>query len=57
MDDEFVVIQWPDSQELMDLDGFNENCHLIDFDPLYSEYGDSAFFVRKSWLEEVCKDE
>lgn len=51
--DEFIVIQWPEVQELMEFEGFNENSHLIDFDPLYTEFGDSSFFVRKQWLDSI----
>lgn len=48
--DEFVIIQWPEIQFYMDKPGFRENSCLITEDPFYSEYGDSSYFVRKSWL-------
>lgn len=47
----FVVICWPDVQELMDEEGFEENSTLINDGPLYDKYGDSAYMVNLAWLE------
>lgn len=52
---EFIVVEWPDIQFLMEKDGFKEHCHLIDTEPLIEEYGSSAYFVEKYWLEEVIE--
>ena len=54
-DDIFVVIGWPDCQEYMEKSGWNENSALVNTDSLYEEYGDSAYFVRKSWLDDIKK--
>jgi len=51
MEEKFVIVCWPDSQLLMDKEGFEENCCLINDDPLLEEYGSSAYLVRASWLE------
>lgn len=51
MEDEFVVVMWPEVQNLMDLADFDENASLIVTAPLYDEYGHNAYFVRKSWLK------
>jgi len=49
--DEYVIVLWPESQSLMGETGFNENSHLInDYEGL-NEYGSSAYFVNKQWLE------
>lgn len=50
MKDTFVVVMWPESQELMELEGFDENACLVNDSPFLEEYGSSAFFVRQSWL-------
>lgn len=50
--DSFTTIVWPDSQELMEKRGFEENSVLINDEPLLSEYGSSAYLVRNSWLRE-----
>ena len=49
--DEFIIITWPESQMLFDIDGFQENSLLINDGPLYDEFGDSTYMVRKSWIE------
>ena len=48
--DKYVIITWPEVQELMTLDGFRENSSLITEEPLFSECGSSAYFVKESWL-------
>jgi len=52
MEDIYVIICWPDIQNIMDKPMFNENSSLINDEPLLTEYGSSAYFVRKSWLDE-----
>ena len=49
----YQVIQWPEIQELMDLPGFSENSFLIN-DPLgLNDFGSSAYFVSKNWLDSI----
>lgn len=48
----FEVVCWPESQMLMELDGFEENSYLVNDDKGLLEFGSSAFFVNKKWLEE-----
>ena len=48
--DRFVVIEWPEIQELMDLEGFEENSHLILDEKGLDKYGSSAYFVNEKWL-------
>ena len=48
----FEVVCWPESQMLMELDGFEENSYLINDDRGLLEFGSSAFFVNRKWLEE-----
>ena len=48
--DEFVVITWPEIQELMEYEGFQDNSLLINDGKLYEQYGDSAYMVNKDWL-------
>ena len=49
-EDLFTVITWPDVQDYMSLKGWEENSCLVNSDALYEEYGDSAYFVRTTWL-------
>ena len=49
----FKVVEWPLSQELMELDEFNQHVMLINDQPLLQEYGPQAYLVRVSWYNEV----
>ena len=48
----FEVVCWPESQMLMELDGFEENSYLVNDDRSLLEFGSSALFVNRKWLEE-----
>lgn len=50
---DFIVVTWPDIQFLMDIDGFEQNSHLVNDENLIDEFESSAYFVRKSWLDMV----
>ena len=53
MDNEtFEEVWWPESQMLMELDGFEENSYLVNDDKGLLEFGSSAYFVNRKWLEE-----
>lgn len=46
--EEYVLIQWPESQLIMEYDWFEEEASLADYD----KFGSSAFFIPKErWLE------
>ena len=53
--DTFEVVCWPESQMLMELDGFEENSYLVNDDMGLLEFGSSAYFVNSKWLEENVK--
>ena len=53
--DTFEVVCWPESQMLMELDGFEENSYLVNDDRGLHEFGSSANFVNRKWLEENVK--
>ena len=50
--DTFEVVCWPESQTLMDIDGFDENAYLVNDDKGLLEFGSSAYFVNRRWIEE-----
>lgn len=50
--DIFEVVGWPEVQNYMEQPGWESNSQLIDNDTLYKQYGDSAYFVNKKWLNE-----
>jgi hypothetical protein len=44
----YVLIQWPETQVLMDYDWFDAEASLADF----NKFGNSAYFIPQSrWLE------
>lgn len=49
----FIPICWPDSQYLMNQKGFKTNCFLISSEEGIDEFGSSAYFCRKSWLDAI----
>lgn len=46
----YVVITWPESQELCEKKGFEENCYLIADEQGLDEFGSGAYFVNEEWL-------
>ena len=50
--DTFEVVCWPESQMLMGRDGFEEDSCLVNDDRGLHEFGSSAYFVNRKWLEE-----
>lgn len=59
MEKTYVVIQWPDIQSCMDLEGFEDNSYLINDEKGLDDFGSSAYFISKEWLisKGVLKDE
>jgi hypothetical protein len=52
-DDDYVIIAWPEIQDLMNREGFNKNCCLANSTQFIEEYGSSAYFVNKKWLNSL----
>ena len=53
MKNRYIVVQWPDIQDLMDEPGFEDNASLINDERFYQLYGDSAYFVNEEWYNKV----
>ena len=51
--DDFVVVSWPESQELMDYEGFYENCDFISGDTIEP----CSYLVRKNWYGKLLEGE
>ena len=56
MEDLFTVVTWPESQELLEIEGFEENSILINDGPLYEQYGDGAYLVAMEFLIQNSKN-
>ena len=53
MENLYVVVEWPDSQELVNEEGFEENCYLVNDARGVEEFGSCAYFVNKAWLDGI----
>ncbi len=53
MDTTYIVITWPEIQELQDVNGFNENAYLINDEQGLTDFGSSAYFVNKEWYNKI----
>ena len=51
MEDVYVVVTWPESQDLMEIEGFNENSYLVNDERGITDFGSSAYFVNKDWYD------
>ena len=51
--DNFLVVEWPESQELMEHEGFMDNCSLL----LNDGFGSASYLVRKDWYARLQSDE
>ena len=52
---EYLLIVWPDVQELMDYPFFRKECYLLQAFDDQHDYG-GAYFVPKARLEEIGRD-
>ena len=49
----YVIICWPEIQYLFNEGGFDKNSYLINDDKGINEFGSSAYFVNKEWLDNL----
>lgn len=49
--DKFVAIGFPEIQEYMELEGFDENSYLINDDKGLDKFGPGAYFVSEKWIK------
>lgn len=47
------AVMWPESQDLMCFEGFDEHSELINTEKGLDKYGSSAYYVDEDWLEDV----
>ena len=52
-EDDFIIVQWPEVQELMDEEGFDTNACLANDEWTLEKYGSQAYFVNKKWLNSL----
>lgn len=47
--DKYILVQWPDTQELMEYKDFEEHSSFADCDV----FGPASYFVEEEWLNKV----
>ena len=52
---DYEIIEWPDIQAFMELDGFEENATLIESNDSMG-IGSSTYLVNKEWLDSLSKE-
>ena len=52
---EYVIVEWPDSQIIMEQEWYDE-CYLINDDKGLNDFGSSAYFVPKKRFMELIKE-
>lgn len=52
-EDDFIIIPFPEIQEFMVKEDFDENASLANDEWTLDKYGSSAYFVNKKWLNSL----
>ena len=53
----YEIVCWPESQMLMEKEGFYDNCSLINSDRGLEEFGSSAYLVDKDCYQKFINGE
>lgn len=51
--EKWTIVQWPEIQDLMDLEGFKDNAYPINDEKGMEDFGSSAYFVNENWLKNL----
>ena len=51
--EKYIAVGWPESQELMDKEGFESHSYLINDDRGLEYFGGQAYFVDEDWYNKV----
>ena len=51
--EKWTVVQWPEIQDFMDLEGFEDNAYPINDENGIEAFGQSAYFVNENWLKNL----
>lgn len=51
----YMIVEWPESQELMEHPDFNEHSCLINDENWLDQYGPMSYFVEEDWLKSIGK--
>lgn len=51
--EEYIVVTYPESQSLQDIEGFDDNAYLITDEKGLEDFGSCSYFVKKDWYNSV----
>lgn len=51
--EKYVIVTWPESQELMEYEYFENHSYLINDKQGMEDFGSSAYFVEEDWLNRM----
>lgn len=51
----YIVVRWPEIQDLMSCEGFKSHSYLINDDKGMEDFGSSAYFVDEDWYNRVMR--
>lgn len=47
--EEYIVVTYPESLSLQDIEGFDDNAYLINDEKGLEDFGSCSYFVEKNW--------
>ena len=50
---EMILVPWPEVQDYMDMEGFEEHSSLANDEFTLNKYGSSAYWIEQEWKEQV----
>lgn len=56
MEEEYIAMPFPEVQSLFEKEGFDDNAYLINDEKGLKDFGSSAYFTKKEWLNKVTND-
>ncbi len=51
----YIIKEWPETQKLMEYEGFYEHACLINEESWLDQYGFGSYFVEEDWLKSIGK--
>lgn len=54
-DVKYILVEWPESQSLMDYEDFEDHSCLVNDESWLDQYGPASYFVEEDWLKEIGK--
>lgn len=53
----YIIVEWPETQRLMEIEGFSDHSCLINDESWLDQYGPQSYFIEEDWFLKIKKDE